>query len=311
VDQIRAARAAAPPDGTDAWVGEWSVVPTRVDVWAQAAVSRTLRALVELHPFRLGDTKAAPRLVQWVAGPWPAGEQVDSSGELLAGQGLGVLTVTATEPDLDRSERPPVTEADLVAVALGSAVDAATSWLRSWSTPHRLWAGALARLPGSWLPPLALLPRAARGLDDPRTAWPTESVDFDARFAVHTATVRTTAALLTPRVMAMLLDEVPEDCAVTVSGDAVHTWWPYPPALPESRHVADVVRATVRLAAALPSFVLAEHPDLSGEVQAELESRTDRARRYRATRRPGHSPDPVLQRIYDEAREAAGLPPAP
>lgn len=310
MDEIRAARAAAPPDGTDAWVGEWSVVPPRVDVWAQAAVNRTVRALVELHPFRLGDTKAAPRLVQWVAGQWPPGGQVDSADDVLAGQGLGVLMVTATEPDLDRSERPPVTEADLVAVALGTAVDSAASRLRSWSTPHRRWAGALARLPGSWLPPLALLPRAARDLDDPRTAWPTESVDFDARFAVHTSTVRTTAALLTPRVMARLLDEVPEDCAVTVSGDAVHTWWPYPPALPDSR-VADVVRATVRLAAALPSFVLAEHPDLSGEVQAELQSRADRARRYRATRRAGHSPDPVIQRIYDEARAAAGLPPAP
>jgi hypothetical protein len=279
-------------------------------VWAQAAVSRTVHALVELHPFRLGDTRAAPRLVQWVAGQWPPGAQVDSD-DVLAGQGLGVLAITATEPDLDRSERPPVTEADLVAVALGTAVDAATARLGSWSTPHRRWAGALARLPGSWLPPLALLPRAARGLDDPRTAWPTESVDFDARFAVHTSTVRTTAALLTPRVMAMLLDEVPEDYAVTVSGDAVHTWWPYPPTRADSAHVADVVRATVRLAAAFPSFVLAEHPDLSGEVQAELESRTDRARQYRASRRPGHSPDPVLQRIYDEARAAAGLPPAP
>jgi hypothetical protein len=308
VDQIRAARAAAPPDGTDAWVGEWSVVPTRVDVWAQAAVNRTVRALVELHPFRLGDTKAAPRLVQWVAGQWSPGGHVDSD-DVLAGQGLGVLTVTATEPDLDRSERPPLSEEDVVAVALETVVDSATSRLRSWSTPHRRWAGALARLPGSWLPPL--LPRAARDLDDPRTAWPTESVDFDARFAVHTSTVRTTAALLTPRVMAMLLDEVPEDCAVTVSGDAVHTWWPYPRAVPDSRHVADVVRATVRLAAALPSFVLAEHPDLSGEVQAELESRSDRARRYRATRRPGHSPDPVIQRIYDEARAAAGVPPTP
>jgi hypothetical protein len=310
VDQIKAARAAAAPDGTDAWVGEWSVVPTRVDVWAQAAVNRTVHALVELHPFRLGDTKAAPRLVQWVAGQWPPGAQVDSD-DVLAGQGLGVLTVTATEPDLDRSERPPVTEADLVAVALGTAVDAATARLGPWSTPRRRWAGALARLPGTWLPPIALLPRAARGLDDPRTAWPTESVDFDARFAVHTSTVRTTAALLTPRVMAMLLDEVPDDCAVTVSGDAVHTWWPYPTTLPDSAHVADVVRATVRLAAAFPSFVLAEHPDLSGEVQAELEERTDRARRYRTARRPGHSPDPVLQRIYDEARAAAGLPPAP
>jgi hypothetical protein len=310
VDQIPAARAAAPPDGTDAWVGEWCIVPTRVDVWAQAAVNRTVHALVELHPFRLGDTKAAPRLVQWVAGQWPPGERVVSD-DVLAGQGLGVLMVTATEPDLDRSEHPRVNEGDLVTVALGSAVDSATSRLRSWSTPHRRWAGALARLPGSWLPPLALLPRAARDLDDPRTAWPTESVDFDARFAVYTSTVRTTAALLTPRVMAMLLDELPEDCAVTVSGDAVHTWWPYPPALSDSRYVADVVRATVRLAAALPSFVLAEHPDLSGEVQAALEDRTDRAHRYRAGRRPGHSPDPVLQRIYDEARAAAGLPPAP
>jgi hypothetical protein len=111
--------------------------------------------------------------------------------------------------------------------------------------------------------------------------------------------------------MAMLLDELPQDCAVTVSGDALHTWWPYPPADPSPGHAAAVVRATVRLAEALPRLVLRENPDLSAGVQAELESHADQARRYQAERRAGHSPDPVLQRIYDEARARAGLPPAP
>jgi hypothetical protein len=324
------------------------VVSTRVDVWAQAAVTRTVRALAELHPFRLGDVKSAPRLVQWVAGQWPP-EGQPVTDEVPDGHGLGVLTITATEPDLDRSEYPSaVTDTGLLGTAInvavgsamgtvgsaigtvgtavgsvvgptvgavgtmaGSVVGPATARLRSWSSPHRRWGGALVRLPGTWLPPFALLPRAARDLDDPRTAWPTESVDFDARFAVYTRTECTTAALLTPRVMAMLLDEVPEDCAVTVNGDAVHTWWPYPPAVRSPGHAAEVVRATVRLAQALPSFVLREHPDLSAGVQAELDSRADQARRYRAARRPGHSPDPVLQRIYDEARTRAGLPPAP
>lgn len=311
MDEARSARTATPPDGAAAWEGDWSVVSTRVDVWAQAAVNRTVRAMTELHPFRLGDIASAPRLLQWVAGQWPPDGQpiVD---EVPGGQGLGVLMLTATEPDLDRSERPaPVTGADVLGTVIDSAAGPAAARLRSWSSPHRRWGGALVRLPRTWLPPLALLPRAARDLDDPRTAWPTESVDFDARFAVYTRTERTTAALLTPLVMAILLDEVPEDCAVTMNGDAVHTWWPYPPAVPSSGHAAEVVRATVRLAQALPSFVLREHPDLSDGVQAELESRADQARRYQAARRPGHSPDPVLQRIYDEARARAGLPPAP
>jgi hypothetical protein len=330
VDEARSARAATPPDGAAAWEGDWTVVSARVDVWTQAAVTRTVGALAQLHPFRLGDVKSAPRLVQWVAGHW-APEAQATLDEVPEGHGLGVLMVTATDPDLDGGERPTSgTPADLlntvlgsalgtsgfpvgsvVGTVVGSAVGSATDRLRSWSTPHRRWGGALARLPGVWLPPVALLPRAARDLDDPRTAWSTESVDFDARFAIYTRTERTTAALLTPRVMAMLLDEVPQDCAVTVSGDAVHTWWPYPPAVPSSGHAAEVVRATVRLAQALPRFVLRENPDLSAGVQAELDSRADQARRYQATRRPGHSPDPVLQRIYDEARAQVGLPPVP
>jgi hypothetical protein len=324
VDEVRSARAAVPPDGTAAWEGDWTVVSARVDVWAQAAVTRTVGALAELHPFRLADNRSAPRLVQWVAGQWaPQGGAL--ADEVPGGHGLGVLMLTAAEPDLDRTEYPAAAGGDLLGAviestigslgstigSLGSAVGGATARLPSASSPQRRWGGALVRLPGAWLPPSALLPWTARGLDDPPTSWPTESVDFDARFAVYTRSERTTAALLTPRVMAMLLDELPQDCAVTVSGDALHTWWPYPPADPSPGHAAAVVHATVRLAEALPRFVLRENPDLSAGVQAELESRADQARRYQAERRAGHSPDPVLQRIYDEARARAGLPPAP
>jgi hypothetical protein len=295
-------------------------VPGRVGVWAQAAVNRTVHALVDLHPFRLGDSKAAPRLVQWLAGQWPAGEHPEAD-ELSGGQALGVLAVTASEPRLDRrGPRPPGSAsdgwslaADAVALAAGAVASpvsdvVATAVDRVW--PQRRWGGALVRLPGAWLPPFAVLPRADRGLDDPGTAWPTESVDFDARFAVHTRTVRTTAALLTPTVMTVLLDQLPADCAVAVSGDAVHTWWPYPPSPAAAGHAATVARATVQLARAFPSFVLREHPDLSQTVQAELDERAERARRYREGRRAGHSPDPVMQRMYDAARAEVGLPPA-
>jgi hypothetical protein len=312
VAHVSGVRAATPPDDDVVWQGDWFAVSTRADVWAQAAVNRTVRALVELHPFRLGDAKAAPRLVQWVAAQ---PRTVADPGDDLGQQALAVLTVTAREPDLDRSgPHPPGTSADALGLALGSLVGAvAGSWRGVADTVVRRprWGGALVRLPDVWLPPMAFLPRAARGIDDPATAWRTESVDFDERFAVYTSTERTTAALLTPAVMALLLDAVPQDCAVTVSGDALHTWWPYPPAAPSPGHAADVVMASVRLARALPSFVLRDHPDRSGEVQAELDDRAEQAREYRAGRRPGHSPDPVLQRIYDEARARAGIPPAP
>lgn len=289
------------------WQGDWSVVGTRLDVWSQAAVTRTVGALSELHPFRLGDRKAAPRLVQWVAGQWAPSER-PTPDELDTGLGLGVLTVTAHDPDLDRSTTAssPINPSSRWPGAVRAADVLPEGWAGDRVTQ---WGGALVRLPGTWLPPIALLPRAARGLDDPATSWRTESVDFDHRFTVHTGSVRTAAALLTPAVMAMLLDDVPPNCAVTISGDAVHSWWPYPTAAAAPGQAADVTRATVRLTQAFPPFVLAEHVDASGTIEATLRRRAALARGYRAGRRPGRSPDPVLQRIYDQARAGAGLAP--
>jgi hypothetical protein len=55
-----------------------------------------------------------------------------------------------------------------------------------------------------------------------------------------------------------------------------------------------------------PRFVLADHPDRSAEVERSLARRADEAQAYRAGRTYGHSPDPVLQRIYDQARARVG-----
>ena len=65
------------------------------------------------------------------------------------------------------------------------------------------------RMPGTWLPAAALLPRGIPGVPAPRTDWATESVDFDQRYVVHSEDEEVTAALLSPSVMAVLLDAVP------------------------------------------------------------------------------------------------------
>ena len=50
------------------------------------------------------------------------------------------------------------------------------------------WAGALVQMSGTWLPPIALLPRGVTGVPAPRTEWGTESVDFDQRWVVRRRT---------------------------------------------------------------------------------------------------------------------------
>ena len=60
-------QAAAPPDGAACWAGAWQRVPVLTDVWAQAALLRTVAALPALHPWRLGDAKGSARQLQWVA----------------------------------------------------------------------------------------------------------------------------------------------------------------------------------------------------------------------------------------------------
>jgi len=270
------------------------------EVWAQAATTRTVRALPQLHPWRLGDEKGSARLLQWV-GSWPGDPAV-----------LAALAVTARDPGLAAGDDDELVDFRLTGRPMNLPGDltgvSARLLGRTLGDPQR-WAGALLRLRGSWLPPIAWLPRGLRGLDDPRTAWTTESVDFDQRYTVHTADLRASAALLTPAVMALLMDAVPPGCAVTLAGDAMHLWWPHRgDALADVGRVGRAARAGSLVTQAFPRFVLQQFPDHSDVVEAAVAERKDAARDYRAGRRPGKSIDPVMQRIYDQAK--AAVPPA-
>ncbi len=279
----------AAPDEAACWSGDWRPVTPLTEVWTQSAVIRTVRALPQLHPWRLGDAKGSTRLLQWVGGS-------DADPRAVA-----VLAVTARDPGLEAGDDD--LPHDLTLTGLGAGQGAGLALLRGAAGEAPRWAGALVRLPGSWLPPVAWLPRALRDLDDPGTAWSTESLDFAARYTVHAGDLQASAALLTPAVMALLLDAVPSECAVTLAGDAVHLWWPYRGTAPSDvGRAARAVRAATQLADAFPHFVLAQFPDRSIEVEDELAERTAAAREYRAGRRPGASVDPVMQRIYDQAR---------
>ena len=268
-----------PPDGSDCWRGEWHRVDPLTEAWAQSAVGRTVAALPALHPWRLGDAKGTSRLLQW------AGAAEDA---------VAVLAVTARDPQLPPGE--PDRPAPLLGSLLGAAVDL------DWSAPGTgtltgigvprvplpdppRWAGSLVRLDGTWLPPFALLPPEVRDVDDPGTGWATESYEFDQRFRVHGADTRVAAALLTPAVMALALDQVPHGSALTVSGDALHVWWPYRgDRLREVGRAARTARAAVRVAAALPRFVLRDHPDRGRQVEDAYAARVAAARAYREER---------------------------
>jgi hypothetical protein len=163
--------------------------------------------------------------------------------------------------------------------------------------------GGLAKVGGSWLPELAIMPTSGRDADDPGTRWGTESLAFADRHTVHAADIRFASDVLAPHLTALILDRVPEDAAVTIAGDALHVWWPY---TPQSRMTPGRVAGTVQTAAllrdAIPSFVLADHPDHSHQVEDRLADRAREAAAYRAARDAGRHPDPTLQRIYDRAR---------
>ena len=115
----------------------------------------------------------------------------------------------------------------------------------------------MARFTGAWLPNLAILPRSRRDLDDPATRWDTESDAFARRHTVHTSDVRFASDVLAPHVTALILDQVPDDAAVTMAGDAVHIWWKYHQS---SRMAVARARRTVEVALrirdAVPSFLL-------------------------------------------------------
>jgi hypothetical protein len=278
-------------------------------VWGQSAVLRTVAALPTSHPWRLGGTAGSVRQVQWTGRPATVPDEV-----------ICILSVTATDPHLpagdDASGAAGLGLGGLAGlgadVSGGLGTDAfggaLSDVVRALATAgEQRWAGALVRLPGAWLPSAALLPRGVPGVPSPRTHWATESVDFDERYVIHSENEQVTAALLSPSVMAVLLDAVPHGAAVTIGGDALQVWWPY-----DDGTRGDLGRAQRSALAALllvktfPRFVLADHPDRSAELERSLARRADEAQAYRAGRTFGHSPDPVLQRIYDQARARVG-----
>jgi hypothetical protein len=283
---VSAAEATVAPDGSPCWVGDWARVDVRTQVWGQAAVIRTVGALPSTHPWRLGGTSGSVRQVQWTGRPATVPPGV-----------LCILSVTATDPML--SAEPTDALLDNGVAEVVAALSAGR---------EQRWAGALVRLPGSWLPAAAILPRGIPGVPAPRTHWATESVDFDERYVVHSADEVATAALLSPSVMAVLLDAVPRGAAVTINGDALQVWWPY-----DDSTRSDMGRAQRAALAALllvktfPRFVLTDHPDRSAEVERSLARKADEAHSYREHLAFGRSPDPVLQRIYDQARSRAGV----
>jgi len=289
-----------PPDPAPCWDGAWDAVTGLTQLWLLAAMNRTVAALPRLHPWRLGDDKGTGRLVQWSA-------QADAE---LSRPVYAVLAVTQRDPDLPTGEDDDAYAAGFSAMdAVVDVLSAAAHDAAAKAAPAPRWVGVLARLEGSWLPAMAVLPAQLSDVDDPGTGWSTESVDFDRAHRVHAADVEYAAAVLAPHVMAVVMDVLPRGAAVTVAGDALHVWWPYrPPYDAEPSRVARGAAAVARLADAIPSFVLADHPDHSDEVEGRLAEREEAALAYREQRRPGYSPDPVLQRIYSAARHEAGLP---
>jgi hypothetical protein len=294
------------PDDSPCWAGDWSAPDSRQAIWAQSAVARTVSALPELHPLRLGDAKGTSgRVMTWCAIPTSTKT------------GFGVLTQLSPEPDIDSGYASPqlVSVDDLWTLGgaglfgrgdllsmLATAMPRETAdaiadvtarpsppvTARPYEEPLpgvRRWVGSLAQMPHAWVPPVAILPRVGRGVDDPGTEWSTESIDFATRHSVHAKDVRMAADLLAPHVTALLLDHLPDHAAVTIYGDALHIWWKYDET---SRHVPDQVARTVdvaaRLVRAFPSFVLAAYPNHAEQVEDRLAARAAEAAAYRAAR---------------------------
>lgn len=308
-----------PPDSHPCWHGDWTATDGPVDLWAHSAVLRTVGALPRLHPWRLGDVKGSRRTLLWCAAPAGDTDAVAVLSQYAPEPSLGVGDVDPDRPLLGSAEPARVTGIDNllseVMVGLSGRVEDATAAGTGVTVPSRAgsrsdppagvtrWVGGLARLAGSWLPALAILPTDGRGVDDPGTRWSTESLAFASRHTVHAADARFASDVLAPHLTALLLDRVPRDAAVTIAGDALHVWWKY---TPQTRMTPGRAAATVRTAAllreAIPSFVLADHPDNSHQVEGRLAARAREAEEYRAARSAGQHHDPTLQRIYDQAR---------
>jgi hypothetical protein len=328
-----------PPDDSPCWAGEWTTVAPMVDLWAHSALVRTVAALPTLHAWRLGDDKGSRRSLLWCATPMPDSTDapdgnghgvavlsqsapppslglgdVDGQGDLLAGPVVrasssmteGLLFTLATE--LSR------TAADAIADAVGgrsqsqsqvaeAPSEAGMSPYRPTDSGVRRWVGGIAQLPGAWLPELAILPTSRRDIDDPGTRWGTESVAFAARHTVHAVDTKFASDVLAPHVTALILDQVPDDAAVTVAGDALHVWWEYTePSSAATARASRTVEIACRLRDALPTFVLGDYPDHSHRVEERLAERAARAAAYRAARKTGRHKDPTLQQIYATAQ---------
>jgi hypothetical protein len=311
-----------PPDASPCWAGAWSSAGGLVDLWAHSAVLRTVGALPTLHPWRLGDVKGSSRTLLWCASP-DGGDaasvavlsqyapepdlgvgEVGPDGQLLGADALATATgIDGVLSDLVVGLSREVADAVADAVATPSSRRDLTSTLSEPPPGVTRWVGGLAKIAGSWLPELAIMPTSGRDADDPGSRWGTESLAFADRHTVHAADTRFASDVLAPHLTALILDRVPEDAAVTIAGDALHVWWSY---TPQSRMTPGRVAGTVQTAAllrdAIPSFVLADHPDHSHQVEDRLADRAREAAAYRAARDAGRHPDPTLQRIYDQAR---------
>lgn len=273
----------AVPSPDQCWVGDWTRPEPKDEMWALAAVGRTVHVLPALHPWRLGDSKGSGRVLLWV-------------GKELGNEGIAVLTRMGVDPDLQTGDDTGPYQFDA-----WSMLDAAHQVALSGEQP--CWLGGLAKIEGAWLPGLAVLPRALRELDDPGTAWSTESVDFASAFTVQATDTRFAADVLAPHVMALILDHVPKTAAVTMAGDALHVWLPYSRVIRQAPGLAQqLVEITQAIRDAIPGFIYTDHPDRSDLVEADLAAKQGAAEQYRANRRLGHSNDPALQRIYDQAR---------
>jgi hypothetical protein len=284
----------AAPNASPCWSGVWCAPDSAEVLWALGAAGRTVNALPRLHPWRLGDTKGSQRTILWAGTPE-------------TGDGVAVFTRTSQDPSLPLGDTRPGANTDAWLDSSGDLAAAVLSDVVSRFTPNPIhepcWMGGMARLPGAWLPSLAVLPRQQRDFDDPGTSWSTESIDFAARRTVHAENTRYAADVLAPHVMALILDVVPDRVAVTIAGDAIHLWAKDSPETAGCPGlVQQLVTAACRIKEAIPSFVLIDHPDRSPEVEADQANKAEAATSYRTQRQLGRSTDPTMQRIYDRAR---------
>ncbi len=122
----------AVPSPDQCWVGDWARPEPKDEMWALAAVGRTVHVLPALHPWRLGDSKGSGRVLLWV-------------GRDLGSEGIAVLTRMGVDPDLQTGYDSNPYQFDA-----WSMLDAAHQVAPSGEQP--CWLGGLAKIDGAWLP---------------------------------------------------------------------------------------------------------------------------------------------------------------